>query len=187
MARATLGDALVEFSVLSLCGNVTVLRMLAQYQEVEGRMRASWICTRADVVTAPGISTSGPVVLTTKWHCGDQFVAHAISAFVAQDAIEIWQQSRNWAGTVPRYIRAADLGAFGPKADRMRMESGGKDEPVETRLVQARGEVPGIGHREACARRARPLNVDGWVRNRLDGPVEATLQASPEQLASICA
>lgn len=67
------------------------------------------------------------------------------------------------------------------------MESGGKNDPVETRLEQARGEVQSIGYREACARRARALDVDGWVRNRLDGLVEATQQASPEQLAPICA
>lgn len=98
MPRATLGDAMVEFSVLSLCGNVTVWRMLAQYQEVEVRMRASWICTRADVVTGLGISASGPVVLTTRWRRGDQVVGLAISVFVTRDAIEIRQQSRNSRG-----------------------------------------------------------------------------------------
>ncbi|WP_341318947.1 acylphosphatase [Paraburkholderia sp. IMGN_8] len=67
------------------------------------------------------------------------------------------------------------------------MESGDKNEPLETRLVRVRGAVQGIGYREACVRRAHSLGVTGWVRNRMDGSVEAMLQGSPEQLANMCA
>jgi acylphosphatase len=67
------------------------------------------------------------------------------------------------------------------------MESYDKDEPLETRLVLVRGQVQGIGYREACVRRARELGVTGWVRNRTDGSVEAMLQGSPAQLADMCA
>lgn len=67
------------------------------------------------------------------------------------------------------------------------MEYHDKDEPLETRLVQVRGQVQGVGYREACVRRARELHVTGWVRNRMDGSVEAMLQGSPEQLADMCA
>lgn len=67
------------------------------------------------------------------------------------------------------------------------MESIDKDEPLETRLVRVRGDVQGIGYREACVRRADSLGVTGWVRNRMDGSVEAILQGSPEQLANMCA
>jgi acylphosphatase len=66
------------------------------------------------------------------------------------------------------------------------MESHDKDEPLETRLVQVRGQVQGVGYREACVRRARELAVTGWVRNLPDGSVEAMLQGSPEQLAAMC-
>jgi acylphosphatase len=58
---------------------------------------------------------------------------------------------------------------------------------LETRLVRVRGQVQGIGYREACVRRARALNVTGWVRNRMDGSVEALLQGSPELVADMCA
>jgi acylphosphatase len=67
------------------------------------------------------------------------------------------------------------------------MESRDKDERLETRLVRVRGRVQGIGYREACVRRAMALGVTGWVRNRMDGSVEAMLQGSPEQLADMCA
>ena len=58
---------------------------------------------------------------------------------------------------------------------------------LETRLARVRGQVQGVGYREACVRRARELGVTGWVRNRMDGSVEAMLQGSPEQLAEMCA
>jgi acylphosphatase len=58
---------------------------------------------------------------------------------------------------------------------------------LETRLVRVRGIVQGIGYREASVRRAHALGVTGWVRNRMDGSVEAMVQGSPEQLADMCA
>ena len=61
------------------------------------------------------------------------------------------------------------------------------DGTLETRLVRVRGQVQGIGYRDACVRRAQALGVTGWVRNRMDGSVEAILQGSPEQLANMCA
>jgi cation diffusion facilitator family transporter len=90
-----LGVAMIGFSILSLCVNVTVLRMLAQYREGEVHMRASWICTRADVVANFGVLASGLVVLATGWRYADLVVGLAIGMYVAKEAIEIWQQSRN--------------------------------------------------------------------------------------------
>lgn len=67
------------------------------------------------------------------------------------------------------------------------MEDEQKDGMLETRLVRVRGIVQGIGYREACVRRAHALGVTGWVRNRMDGSVEAMVQGSPGQLADMCA
>ena len=58
---------------------------------------------------------------------------------------------------------------------------------VESRLACVHGRVQGVGFREACVKQARALGVTGWVRNRMDGSVEAMLQGSPEQLARMCA
>jgi acylphosphatase len=67
------------------------------------------------------------------------------------------------------------------------MEDDRNDGMLETRLVRVRGLVQGVGYREACVRRAHTLGVTGWVRNRMDGSVEAMVQGSPEQLADMCA
>ncbi|TDN62167.1 acylphosphatase [Paraburkholderia sp. BL10I2N1] len=66
------------------------------------------------------------------------------------------------------------------------METDNHDGMLETRLVQVRGQVQGIGYREACIRHAQALGVTGWVRNRMDGSVEVMPQGSPEQLANMC-
>jgi acylphosphatase len=47
---------------------------------------------------------------------------------------------------------------------------------LETRLVRVRG-----------IRRAYALGVTGWVRNRMDGSMEAIVHGSPEQLTDMCA
>jgi Co/Zn/Cd efflux system component len=88
-----LGAAMVGFSLLSLYVNVTVLRMLAKYRGGEVHMRASWICTRADVVANFGVLASGLVVLATGWRYADLVVALAISIYVAKEAVEIWQEA----------------------------------------------------------------------------------------------
>lgn len=88
-----LGAAMVGFSLLSLCVNITVLRMLARYREGEVHMRASWICTRADVVANVGVLASGLVVMATAWRYADLLVGVAIGIYVAKEAVEIWREA----------------------------------------------------------------------------------------------
>jgi len=65
------------------------------------------------------------------------------------------------------------------------MDSRDEDGPLESWLVRIRGRVQGVGFRDACMRRAHALGITGWVRNRLDGSVEALLQGPSEQLAKM--
>jgi acylphosphatase len=44
------------------------------------------------------------------------------------------------------------------------------------RRVLVSGRVQGVWFRDGCAREARARGVDGWVRNRPDGSVEATFE-----------
>jgi len=41
------------------------------------------------------------------------------------------------------------------------------------------GRVQGVGYRDALRTEAQASAVNGWVRNRRDGTVEAVLQGSP--------
>jgi acylphosphatase len=46
---------------------------------------------------------------------------------------------------------------------------------VAVRHLVVRGRVQGVGYRAWAAAEARALDLEGWVRNRRDGSVEAVL------------
>ena len=50
------------------------------------------------------------------------------------------------------------------------------------RRVVVRGRVQGVWFRESARRRAERLGVNGWVRNRPDGAVEAELEGAREDV-----
>lgn len=58
------------------------------------------------------------------------------------------------------------------------------NEPVCRHLI-VRGRVQGVGYRNYIQYKAGLLNIKGWVRNRLDGSVEAVVHGSPEAVAEI--
>ena len=52
-----------------------------------------------------------------------------------------------------------------------------------------RGRVQGVGFRAWAVQRARELGLDGWVRNRPDGTVEALIAGDTpavEEMARLC-
>jgi acylphosphatase len=56
-----------------------------------------------------------------------------------------------------------------------------------TRRFRVSGRVQGVGYRAALQDEARLLHVDGWVRNRRDGSVEALAQGNPEAVEALMA
>lgn len=53
--------------------------------------------------------------------------------------------------------------------------------------VTVRGEVQGVGYRYTMRMVARDAGVAGWVRNRLDGTVEAEIEGTPVQVDEVLA
>ncbi len=53
------------------------------------------------------------------------------------------------------------------------------------RRVVVHGRVQGVFFRGSTMERAREVGVNGWVRNRPDGTVEAVFEGSPEQVAEM--
>jgi acylphosphatase len=51
-----------------------------------------------------------------------------------------------------------------------------------TRRLLVYGRVQGVNFREAMRAQAQRLEVTGWVRNRSDGSVEATVHGEPERV-----
>jgi acylphosphatase len=56
-----------------------------------------------------------------------------------------------------------------------------------TRRLSIRGRVQGVGYRDALCDEARASGVSGWVRNRLDGSVEALLQGPAARVEALIA
>ena len=49
----------------------------------------------------------------------------------------------------------------------------------------ARGQVQGVGYRAFVETNASQLDVDGWVRKRRNGSVEAVFQGKPDDVAAL--
>ncbi len=60
---------------------------------------------------------------------------------------------------------------------------------MTARRLVISGRVQGVGYRDWMMSRARKLGLDGWVRNRVDGTVEAVVdgdEASLQELLRLC-
>jgi|MudIll2142460700_1097286.scaffolds.fasta_scaffold602020_2 acylphosphatase len=54
-----------------------------------------------------------------------------------------------------------------------------------TRHLSIHGRVHGVGFRNYLAYKAEQLHIGGWVRNRMDGSVEAVVHGAPAAVDTI--
>jgi acylphosphatase len=57
------------------------------------------------------------------------------------------------------------------------------DQDITTTRLVIEGRVQGVWYRGWTEQTARALGLDGWVRNRHDGTVEAVFQGAPDTVA----
>jgi cation diffusion facilitator family transporter len=86
---------MIGIAALALAVNLSVLWMLRPIQQGEVHLRATWICTRADVVANAGVIVSGVLVAATGFRIADLIVAAAIGVYVIKEAIEILREARD--------------------------------------------------------------------------------------------
>jgi acylphosphatase len=60
-------------------------------------------------------------------------------------------------------------------------------EALTARLLRISGRVQGVGYRDAMRKEATRLQLDGWVRNRADGSVEALVHGQQESVELLIA
>jgi acylphosphatase len=58
------------------------------------------------------------------------------------------------------------------------------DEPTHLRL-RIQGRVQGVGYRDHVVAEAVKLGIDGWVRNRSDGTVEALVSGTEDSVQAL--
>lgn len=56
---------------------------------------------------------------------------------------------------------------------------------TEARHLRITGRVQGVGFRHYMTREAQRIGLDGWVRNRADGSVEAVICGNAEAIATM--
>jgi cation diffusion facilitator family transporter len=94
------GSVMMAYSVVSFAANLYVLMQLTKYRRGEVHLRASYICTRADVLANAAVFISGAIVAVTGFRLADLLVGFAIGLYVLKEAIEILREASESAEEV---------------------------------------------------------------------------------------
>ena len=92
-----IGLAMILYSVVSFGVNLYVLTQLSKYRKGEVHLRASYICTRADVIANIGVFVSGLIVWASGLRLVDLIAGFAIGIYVFKEALEIMREANESA------------------------------------------------------------------------------------------
>jgi len=88
-----IGLVMMGYSAVSFAVNLYVLMRLAKFRDGEVHLRASYICTRADVLANIAVFISGAIVAATGLQIVDLVVGFGIGLYVLKEAGEILRQA----------------------------------------------------------------------------------------------
>lgn len=88
-----IGLVMMGYSALSFAVNLYVLARLSRFRDGEVHIRASYICTRADVLANIAVFISGAIVATTGLRVLDLIVGLGIGLYVLKEAREILREA----------------------------------------------------------------------------------------------
>lgn len=93
MGSEPIGLVMIVYSVVSFGVNLYVLNQLSKYRKGEVHLRASYICTRADVIANIGVFVSGVIVWVSGLRFVDLIAGFAIGVYVLKEALEIMREA----------------------------------------------------------------------------------------------
>lgn len=91
------GSVMMGYAIAAFAVNVYVLARLAKFRHGEVHLRASYICTRADVLANIAVFISGGLVAFTRQPVVDLIVGCVIGLYVLKEAIEILREANEAA------------------------------------------------------------------------------------------
>ena len=82
------------YSTVSFAVNLYVLTQVAKFHRGEVHLRASYICTRADVIANLAVFISGGIVALTGLSIVDLIIGSLIGLYVLKEAVEILLEAK---------------------------------------------------------------------------------------------
>lgn len=88
-----ISSAMLLAASLSLLVNLGVLRLLQPWREGEVHLRATWICTRADVLANLGVLLAAGLVALSASALPDLVIGAAIGLWVVREALHVLREA----------------------------------------------------------------------------------------------
>lgn len=92
------GTLMIGISVVALAANVVCLVLIARHRGDGVHMRASYICSRSDVIANLGVLVSGILILFLGSRIPDLVIGTLISFVVIRGGVEILQEAKKARG-----------------------------------------------------------------------------------------